>query len=676
MTTMDDFTTPAGGTSVTGDANVTVRGDVGGSISVKLRKREELIQIFGDGTGYRDLIVRDEIDPGHLIWLKARFAKPDNFTEIVDALRDDKVLFLRGRPRSGRWTVGACALEVVSGIETPTINVIDFDEGTQLALRRVAQKAHVLLDLTETDSEVLDDAEDQLRSFLGTIAAADAHLVVLLPEQPPLGLQPLYQGRIKAITEPDAEDVLRAHLQTTGIAVKEVLAEREISEALASAHPADAARLADLIVREHHLAGEDTAISVVAGQAVLAYGNWSTELISVYDKEEDRNRRSLLLTVALLDGCSTETQYWAERELLTIAGYPLINGNLLEGRGFAGRLTELKGVRFTDDRARFDRLDYDRSVLRHVWRGYPELRDKLVEWVTNLGLGSQPRLDDDATAGMVDRFFDLCASQDALKYIAQVAESWAASGRAAQANMAAGLVTAAALDDRSAAVVHRLLNRWAAKPDLSSALVRLVLKVCQSEFGRMYTDKALTRLGNLAVHHERWVNDEVVAAVLDLVRSNGAFPQVLTKLDEWMRSGKERQRAVAVRILRELLGTHAGEFIGVHRQALVRIWRALLALEDHALVYEAIGSWLDLATGSDRQEFLLSVLGEAAAASDEPVARIGAVRMASDGWLGFVPRYWEDHDRTDLRLAVHQALAEELMRRHPFTPQLVPNGDC
>lgn len=123
-----------------------------------------------------------------------------------------------------------------------------------------------------------------------------------------------------------------------------------------------------------------------------------------------------------------------------------------------------------------------------------------------------------------------------------------------------------------------------------------------------------------------------------------------------------------------MLSTDASEFIGVHRQALVRVWQALLALEDRALVHEAIGSWLNLATGSDRQAFLLAVLGEAAAGSDAPVARIGAVRMASDGWLGFVPRYWEDHDRADARLDVHQALAEELLQRHPFTPQQ-PIGD-
>jgi hypothetical protein len=270
---------------------------------------------------------------------------------------------------------------------------------------------------------------------------------------------------------------------------------------------------------------------------------------------------------------------------------------------------------------------------------------------------------------MVNRFLDLCASQGAVKPITQVAENWASSGKAAHGRMAADLLTAGALDDRISSVVHHQLNRWASKPDLSPALVDLVLAVCRSEFGRRYTDKALTRLGNLAVHNERRVNDQVVAAVLALVRGNGAFPQVLTKLDEWLRSGKERQRAVAVRVLRELLSADADEFTGAHRQALVRVWRALLALDDQALVHEAIGSWLDLTAGSDRQSFLIGVLGEATAASDASMTRIGTVRMAADQWLGFVPRYWEDHDRTDPRLTTHQALAEELLTRHPFTPQ-------
>ncbi|WP_216216937.1 hypothetical protein [Amycolatopsis aidingensis] len=674
MTTTDSFKAPTSSTSVTGDGNVTVGGYVTGGISVDVRKSGDTVQVFGTGSGYRDLIVRDEIDPGHLLWLKDRFAEPHEFTEIVKSLHDDKVVFLHGRPRSGRWTTGVWALRAVSGGETPTINVIEFDEDTQLDLRRVAQNARILLDLTKTDSEVLDKGESQLKSFLGTVTGAEAHLVVLLPEPPPPALQALYQGRTKQLIEPAAGHVLRAHLRKTAVPAK-IADEPPIIEALASARPADAAWLADLIVREHHLAGEGAAIGTVAEKAVLAYGNWTAELITVFDKEEDRNRRSLLLTVALLSGCSTETQYWAERELLTIAGYPPPPGKLLEGRGFAGRLTELKGVSFTDDRARFDRFYYDRSVLRHVWHGYHERREELVDWVIALGLGQRPRLDDAARAGLVSRFLDLCASQDAAKFITKVAEKWAVSGKAVPARMAVDLVTAAALDDRSAPVVHRQLNEWARKPDLTAALVNLVLSVCQSKFGRKHTDKALTRLGNLALHNDRWVNDEVVTAVLALVRDNGALPQALTKLDEWLRSGKERQWAVSVRILCELLSADAGEFIGVHRQPLVRIWRAQLALGDDALVHEAIGSWLDLATGSDQQAFLLGVLGEAAATSDTPLAQIGAVRMAADRWLGFVPRYWEDHDRIDPRLAVHQALAEELLTRHPFTPQPIHDRD-
>ncbi|WP_410666187.1 hypothetical protein [Amycolatopsis sp. lyj-84] len=671
--TTDSFTAPTDSTSVTGDGNLTVRGDVTGDVSIGVQKGD-MIQVFGTGSGYRDLIVRDEIDPGHLRWLEDRFAEPHDFTGIVNSLRDNKIVFLYGRPHSGRWTAGVLALKTVSSAETPTINVIEFDEETQLDLRRVAQSAHILLDLTKTDNDVLDNAESQLKSFLGTVAAAEAHLVVLLPEPPPPGLQSLYQGRIKQLIAPAAGDVLHAHLQETSVP-GEIVSDPQITEALTSARPADAAWLADLIAREYHLAGEGAAIGTVAEKAVLAYGNWTAELITVVDREEDWNRRSLMLTVALLGGCSTETQYWAERELLTTAGYTPPTGKLLEGRGFAGRLTELKGVSFADDRARFDRLGYDRSVLRHVWRGYPELRDRLVKWVTELGLGQQPRLDDNARAGMVSRFLDLCASQDATKFITKVAEKWAGSGKTVPARMAADLLTAGALDDRSAPVVHRQLNEWARKSDLAPALVDLVLTVCQSEFGGKHTDKALTRLGNLALHTERQVNDKVVAAVLALVRDNGAFPQVLAKLDEWLRSGKERQRAVAVRILRELLSVDAGEFIGVHRQALVRVWQVLLAVEDHALVHEAIGSWLDLATGSDQRVFLLGVLGEAATAFDASVARIGTVRMAADRWLGFVPRYWDDHDSTDPRLVVHQALAEALLPGHPFTAQPLRNED-
>lgn len=683
MTGSNNLVAQAERQSVTGDGNLTIGGDVDGDIVVTLAEKQEVVQIYGDGNGYRDLIVRDEIDPSHVAWLKERFAEPDEFPGIVSSLLEHKILFLRGQARTGRWTVGVCALAKASGIETPTINVIDVDEGTQLALRRIAPDAHVLLDLTTAAGDALDAVETQLKHFLGTIADAKAHLVVLLPEPPPPGLQAFYQNRIKPITAPTAENVLRKHLTAAGLNAEDVLDDSAITTALVAARPSDAARLADLLAQEYRLADktEGDAIKTVISKAVRAYGNWSADLISTYDKVEDPSHRSLLLTVALLNNSTTETQYWAERVLLKIAGYPVVTGNLLEGRGFAGRLTELDGVSFGDDRAWFNRLEYDRSVLQHVWSGYPELRRKLVDWVIELGLSQQTRLSGEAASRMVDRFMDLCAAQGVVKYISQVAKHWAESGKAAPARLAVRLLTAGAMDERSAAVVHRQLNVWAGKADLDPALVDLVLAVCGSEFGRKYTDKALTRLGNLADHRERAVSDKVVAAVVAIVQDNRAFPQVLTKLDEWLRGTKERQKAVAVRILRELFSPGADaleprELTTIdwhsHQEALVRVWRAVLLVEDRALVRAAIGNWLDMATNQDRRDPLLDVLVEAAAAAaDAQIDRIGALRWAAEDWLGVVPRYWPTSDDTDERSAVHHALVLKIQACHPFqvTPE-------
>lgn len=678
MTSSNNLVAPAGWQSITGDANVNVGGDVDGDILVNLTKAQEVVQLYGHVDGYRDLIVRDEIDPSHVAWLTERFAEPDGFSDVVNSLREHKILFLHGAARTGRWTAGVYALAEAADTDATTINVIDVDEDTQLELRRVGEGAYVLLDMRTTTGVSLDAIQTQLKQFLGTVARAKAHLVVLLPDPPPPGLQSLYQDRIEQVLAPPAERVLRKHLDPAELPTDEIVANREIIAALASAGPADASRLADLVAQEYRRAGKsgNTVINDVLAKAVRAYGNWSADLIATYDKVQDPTRRSLLLTIALLNGSTTETQYWAERVLLKVAGCPIPAGNLLEGRGFAGRLTEVDSVSFNDDRARLNRIEYDQSVLQHVWGSYPELRRQLVAWVTELGLGQEVRLDDEEASGMANRFATLCATKDVVKYISQVAKDWAGSGKSASARLAVRLLTAGAMDERSAGVVHRQLNSWASSENLDHRLVDLVLAMCTSEFGRKYTDKALTRLGNLANHLSRETSDKVVAAVVSIVRDNGAFPQVLAKLDEWLRGSKERQKAVAMRILHELLRPQSGvvetgEFMWLdqhgQREAIVRIWGAVLLVEDRALVRETIAIWLQLATGATQRDRLLDMLIDAAAAaSDAAINRIGALRWAADDWIGVESRYWPDSDDADERSAVYRALVLKIQSRHPF----------
>ncbi|WP_409464818.1 hypothetical protein [Amycolatopsis sp. GA6-003] len=677
MTTATDPAVPEEAIAIDGDGNVAVSGDVDGDILVNVEKQGD--QFFGDVRGFRDIIIRDEIDPGYISWILERFAEPPEFGDIVEALREPAAVFVHGPAHSGRWTTGVCALARWRDTGDQTINVIDFDDGTQLQLRRVTQKARVLLDLTKAGSEVLERVKEQLQAFLGTITKAKARLVVLLPEVPPPGLRPLCQGRLISITEPALEDVLRAHLLKTDVPANDVVAEGSWSSALSSAHPEDVARMAGLIADEYKLANGVGPLGIIVGNAIRAYGNWSAELVATYDKVNDPEQRSLLLTVALLGGGTTETQYWAERKIRELADYPVSSGRLLEGRGFTGRLTELDGICFTDDRARFGRLNYDRSILQHVWRGYPELRSKLVDWVIALGFSQQIKVDGAAAQSMVDRFFDLCAGQNVVKFASQAAKRWAESGKATPAQLAVRLLTEGALDDRSAALVHRQLNTWARKPDLSNELVELVLAVCRSDFARRYTDKALTRLGNLADHQNREVSDEVVETVLTIVRDNDAFPQALAKIDEWLRGSKVRQRAVAVRILLTLMSADAGVVdVGEltrrdHHPALVRVWRALLSQDDLALMHHAITAWFDLATPPGWTDPLLDALVEAAGEeTGGRIDRIGAVRRAADGWLGVSPRYWPGQDHTNPRFAVYQATADKMP---PLLPIAQPSAE-
>ena len=142
---------------VMGSDNVSVHGDVHGDVNMSPT------HFYGTGSGYRDIIVRDEIAPGHVAWLASRFAQPGGYADALAKLRDEEgTVFLTGQPGS--------------------------DEETQLDVRRIPPGAHVLLDLTGTDDAGLRAVEDQLKNFLGTVAAAHGRLAVLMSGREGAGL--------------------------------------------------------------------------------------------------------------------------------------------------------------------------------------------------------------------------------------------------------------------------------------------------------------------------------------------------------------------------------------------------------------------------------------------------------------------------------------------------------
>lgn len=668
------------GQSAEGDNNLLIRGDVGGSVfnnPSSGTQNNDVVQLLGDSAGIRDLIIRDEIDAEHVKWLCERFAEPSGYDSAVALWTSTPVAYLKGAPKIGKRTAAVNLLVEAKKPTSDRITVIEPDVDTRLDLRRVRKGARVLLDLTDADAATTTVLEKQLRAFATTVDKAGGRLVVLLSGRETEEFRTDNSSRIRELSAPDTDLVLQKHLIADGFTEheKQVRGDTKVVDLLANAQVSDAARLAALYRREA-TSSKKTGHSVAQwlDAAISAYHNWSDELILQYDEIDDAEHRSLLLTVALLNNSTTETLYWAERLLLTLAKCESKEEHLLAGRGFAGRLKKLKAVEFGRDRAWLTRHEYDLSVLKHVWASYPELRSVIVNWVVQLGAGHVSALGAPEREQMLIRFVDLCAENDAGYKVLEAVESWNKDRRNDSSPQSVYLLTMAALDERIQSVIHRKLYTWATKDSLAEPTADLVLRVCSGEFGRNHTEKALTRLGHLANHANPKISGQVVAAVIDLAVRDNVLPSVLAKTVEWLNgSNRPRQWEHARQILlfatapeNELIRSHD---LTLPQNSELRVliqnaWAAILDGTDEVAVQDAAMTWLSTAQSPEWRQSVLQVL---VAAAGDSLERLSRLRKIARHTLPAGAFSWTGAEGTrDARHEVYDALTNQLDAVHPM----------
>lgn len=664
---------------VVGTGNISINGDVR-----DINQTWTKVQLYGDASGYHDIVVRDEIDPGYVTWLRERFVEPGNYLIARQRLLDEeRTVFIKGEPGCGLWTAAVCLLAERSESDRPTIKVIDVDVSTRLDLRRVPQGALVLLDLAGADRETLEKIEPQLKNFKGTVAGAGGRLVVLMSGLESPDIRASYSGRIVSLLRPSASAVASKHLEADGLPGAHIVEVPQVKPLLKLAAVADAARLADLVRQEYPSDGTEDERREAIARAVDAYDDWSSALVTEYDgtADEDIETRSLLLAVALLNHGGIEPLYQAELILHRLAGYTKKNDNLLAGQGFAGRLKKLPSTDYHSGRAWFTRRAYDASVLRHVWNGYPELREKLVDWVVEVG--QSVVLSEVEARDMVDRFAEFCASQDIARTIGDVAKKWALSGKAHGPGLAARLLTVTALDGRVSAVVHRQLYGWARQKDLPKPQADVVQAVCMSEFGRVHTDKALTRLGNLANHNDKKISGSTVDAVRRIAKDNGAFAAALGKLTEWLADDKDRRKVIATQILTELTDPGAGMLTPADlepqsevRALLVRAWGSVLGIPDTAVAEPAVAAWLSTAVARREQcDPMVDVIVDAAKVNNTSNSTVGNLITCLYRWHGPTKRHWPTQEGDTREAAVYDEVMARITGAETPTPLPIGASD-
>jgi hypothetical protein len=439
--------------------------------------------------------------------------------------------------------------------------------------------------------------------------------------------------------------------------------EPRITECLAGAAPADAFRLASLVidvVAGNH--GGDDVTEVLA-----AYGDWEEDLRkwdqAAGEEEDAADRRATLLAVAALETAPAEVIFQAARRLMSVAGLDRPEGSGLAGPGVEEKLGQVGAVVDPRSGVTFNRTDYARAVLDRVWTDRPHLRPTLTGWLTSVH-EDVPAADGERAATAL---LELAERHGAADPVFRLATGWAAKGRGAQA---APILSTAALSLTIGRATRRRLYEWATTPSAATDLQLLVVHVCAGELAVSYPGISLTRLRHLANRDVPEVRRAVVDAVHGLAAGDRMDFQLEREVSRWVSAGEPARALTGLQAFLALarLRAPAGRVLILSRalgrdgtDILSECWRE--AFRDGRTRHEAdaaAATWLDAALhGQEPRDLVVRVL-------------TGACRKSADAAL-MAPMIVEWHRRdagpgAPDRSQVQAELFEALFRNDGLTP--------
>ncbi|MYV98289.1 hypothetical protein GT354_42565 [Streptomyces sp. SID3343] len=185
-------------------------------------------------------------------------------------------------------------------------------------------------------------------------------------------------------------------------------------------------------------------------------------------------------------------------------------------------------VRYRLDRVRFDRPHWGAAVRRHVWSGYPDLCDVLVDW-----LAQTPRRPAEVHRDAARAVGGFIAAGRGHQPLAPVGR-WAREG-GAKRPLAVLALRAAAQDPVVATQVRHLLELWSRERTRSD--LRLTAALAYPGLASVYPGRTLSDLLKLARTGEQTVAFAARDSVVELCRDGMPAQAILELLESWEQAG-------------------------------------------------------------------------------------------------------------------------------------------
>ncbi|MFJ4652126.1 hypothetical protein ACIP5Y_12750 [Nocardia sp. NPDC088792] len=653
-------------------------------------------------------------DPGYLQDKRREFARPtpeEPFVEALQRLRlPGGVLVVNRPPDQGRRIMALALMsELLREHAITEVRPIPIGQSGYFAPRRLPhdRQCGFLLELPPDDElRVHDSFGATLHEAAVVLAKRHNRLIILTrPAQwlrigsgAPRGVAPDL-----GVAQP--RDIAHRRLLACepDIAASEWVDHHDIAPLLTGRPPAEARRVADIIIKEHrHYVAtrsgnvpvtdpDEAAIEfdkLVAG-VVKACKNWHDELLEWHSKPSrtalDRN---FLLAAAVLRGGSVSHIYATAADLCRTLDKQKIRLTGQQAPGAYALIAEIDARRDDNDVLVFSKADWDDAALEYFWSDRPLARSAFCEWLAQVP----------SRGGVINAAFENFSTSDKhdlARRIGAFAVRWAVRHRRQEPlkrlvtawhkdtglwALAIEIVDTAAIDELSASYIHQMLLSWSSRDN--PVLQEAVVAVCQGRFGRQYADKALRRLKKVT---ETISEPETTALVSNAVTTLFRDPAMRTILFEyvvkWCDHGLRRGTvgryafgALAVVTLPDELDTPA--LLAHHLvpidlleeidfqpsiEELARGWRTLLSAPADASgpnVQAALDIWLEAAHKQPTlRPIILDVLRHAVAIDNRLSIR-DILRLGADTWAR--ERHPDRPIRNGVRLDLHELLDNDL----------------
>lgn len=450
--------------------------------------------------------------PDELAELGRYFVPPPRFGDAREVLENRRVVFLDGAPGSGRTAAAKMLLYQVSG-RTDRFRELPWKEEEESGSysEQIDDGDRLWQNLSWVDPEAWEEVQNKLSDLHKRVFERDAYLVVVLPHIPNRSLRgELAHYRVR-IGRPQNITVLRRYLRLRGVPGAATFPPSlELTDYLAH-NPAmwEIAHLAELVTEAWRNAegkGDFSAWFETALKTLTGQNSEVPKKVAKLREDQGPERAvslALLLATAMLHGAHADQVYHAATMLLRKVHHP-DDRPILERSDHIARFKRISATLTPEGYVRFEAPRWSSTVPLHFWKNMPEIRDGIQEWVEEIGDWAELREEDRDSA--IDKFADLCLSEEYRERLAVSVIRWSGSKvtnrrlRAAYLALKRGLET-----EEHGRFFRRRIYDWSRGDLLPSGITRLpdglvqvIILACVEVIAVHHPEQAVVRLHHCA----------------------------------------------------------------------------------------------------------------------------------------------------------------------------------